>query len=238
MTCLNAASSNSMHIRVSHGLKKQSITIGGHLGRIRSSTDPLYSPGSDFIALHNSLIVDAILTDDSRILTRKCWLQMLVQSMYNSLLPTYATSYGVLGSQETFVLKYTWELSVYFAFFVFPFVNDLAIDMDFVPGFLSRFSRLGHLNGKLQDFLMDFNRWKKFHSGNKQAGVSRLHEVRTIEASRGNVLSHRRDSRPSIKCLDDQLINLKEMAKFIIAHIYSVVLNNQGLYKWTVRQSR
>ena len=72
-------------------LSPQRWALAGEAGRF---SDPLYSPGSDFIALHNSLIVDAILTENPRELQRKCWLyEMLMQSMYGSLLPTHAISY-------------------------------------------------------------------------------------------------------------------------------------------------
>jgi flavin-dependent dehydrogenase len=199
--------------------------MSGEAGRF---TDPLYSPGSDFIALHNSLIVDAILTDDPRELKRKCWLyEMLMESMYNALLPTYAASYDVLGDQESFVLKYTWELSVYFSFFVFPFINDLATDTEFVPAFLNRFSRLGDMNAKVQRFLSDFYQWKK-------ARVRPLHEPVFHDFMQLEPLKRAEQTFYQVgvtedeakEVLDDQLVNLKEMAKFIVAHTYSVVLGD------------
>src|SRR5262249_49984581 len=111
--------------------------LSGMSGRF---TDPLYSPGSDFIALHNSMIVDAILTEDAHLLIRKCRAyEGLMSALYSSLLPTFSTSYDALGDQEAFTLKYTWELSVYFSFFVFPFINDLSTDLSFLPLYLGRF---------------------------------------------------------------------------------------------------
>ena len=87
-----------------------------------------------------------------------------MQSLYGSLIPTYSASYNALGDQETFVLKYSWELAVYFAFFVFPFINELITDTSFVPAYLSRFSRLGALNNKLQAFISEYYQWKKQNS--------------------------------------------------------------------------
>jgi hypothetical protein len=201
--------------------------MSGEAGRF---TDPLYSPGSDFIALHNSLIVDAILTDDPRELKRKCWLyEMLMESMYNSLLPTYAASYDVLGDQETFVLKYTWELSVYFSFFVFPFINDLATNTEFIPAFLSRFSRLGDLNAKVQQFLSGFYQWKKVHGRRRPEGpvfhdFTQLEPLKRAEQTFYQVGVTGDEAK---EVLDDQLVNLKEMAKFLVAHVYSVVLGDE-----------
>ena len=133
--------------------------LSGEAGRF---TDPLYSPGSDFIGFYNTLITDAILTTDAGELLGKCQLyEYVMRAIYESLLPTYAVSYDALGDQETFVLKYTWELSVYFSFFVFPFINDLATHRLFALSYLGKFSRLGTINAHLQTFLSAYYQWKK-----------------------------------------------------------------------------
>ncbi|MBT5874260.1 MAG: hypothetical protein HOH43_12645, partial [Candidatus Latescibacteria bacterium] len=124
-------------------IHKSKWALSGESGRF---SDPLYSPGSDFIAVHNTLIIDAILSEPNA-LAGKCYLyETLARSLYESLIPTYSLSYDALGDQETFVLKYTWELSAYFAFFVFPMINDLSTDRRFIVSYLSKFSRLGKTN--------------------------------------------------------------------------------------------
>src|SRR5262249_8068968 len=83
--------------------------LSGEAGRF---TDPLYSPGSDLISVHNTLITDAILTEDRTELASKCRLyEELMEAIYEAYIPTYAVSYDVLGDQEAFALKYTWELT-------------------------------------------------------------------------------------------------------------------------------
>src|SRR5204863_4679460 len=129
--------------------------LSGEAGRF---TDPFYSPGSDLISIHNTLIVDAIEQQDPGAACRVA--EQLMRAAYHATVPTYAVSYNVLGDQEAFVLKYTWELSVYFSFYVFPFINDLLTDARFVPGYLARFARLGRLNAALQQLLCDFADWK------------------------------------------------------------------------------
>lgn len=216
----------------SHGCKETINSARWAMsGESSRFTDPLYSPGSDFIALHNSLIVDAILTDNRRDLRRKCWLfELLMQSLYGSLLPTYATSYDALGDQETFVLKYTWELSIYFSFFVFPFINDLESDVDFVPGYLSRFSRLGALNAKLQSFISGYYQWKK---GNRHSSDSLLmHDFTAIETlCRAEKTFYQVGLSPDEAkvVLDEQVANLNELARFVVAHICSAVLGDDSV---------
>src|SRR5205823_6363338 len=133
--------------------------LSGEAGRF---TDPLYSPGSDLISVHNTLITDAILTDDPEILAAKCrFFVQLMRAFYQGTVPTYAVSYDCLGDQEVFTLKYVWELCVYFPFYVFPFINDLFTDTRFILLFLTRFGQLGPINASLQAFLSGYYQWKK-----------------------------------------------------------------------------
>jgi flavin-dependent dehydrogenase len=146
----------------SHGcaqtISAERWALAGEAGRF---LDPLYSPGSDFIALHNTMIVDAVKTTDRTELEGKCRrAEQMVRALYEAFVPTYATSYVTLGDPETYSLKYTWELAVYFGFYVFPFINDFFTDARFAPGFLKRFSRLGRLNHALQQLFADFYRWR------------------------------------------------------------------------------
>jgi flavin-dependent dehydrogenase len=202
--------------------------LSGEAGRF---TDPLYSPGSDFIALHNTLIVDAILTVGADELAGKCQLyEHIMRSIYESLVPTYAVSYDALGDQEVFALKYTWELSVYFSFFVFPFINDLATNRLFALSYLGKFSRLGMLNTRLQAFISAYYQWKKARFQPPQS--PRFHDFTAIGALRtaestfyrvGVSVEEARD------ILDEQLDNLKELARYIVAYVSSVVLADEGV---------
>jgi 2-polyprenyl-6-methoxyphenol hydroxylase-like FAD-dependent oxidoreductase len=200
--------------------------LSGEAGRF---TDPLYSPGSDFIGFYNTLITDAILTTDRQELVGKCQLyEHVMRSIYESLLPTYAVSYDVLGDREAFILKYTWELSIYFAFFVFPFINDLATNRLFALSYLGKFSRLGTINAHLQTFISAYYQWKTVHC---QAPSEPLfHDFTAIGALRtaestfyrvGVSLEEARD------ILDEQLDNLKELARYIVAYVCSVVLADE-----------
>ena len=80
--------------------------------------------------------------------------------MYEAYLPTYEPGYRALGDPETFALKYGWELAVYFAAYVFPFINHLFTERRFVTSYLRFFSALGPFNRNLQELLTGFARWK------------------------------------------------------------------------------
>ena len=202
--------------------------LSGEAGRF---TDPLYSPGGDFIALHNTLITDAILTTEASELASKCQLyELLMQSLYESLLPSFAISYDALGDQEAFALKYTWELTAYFAFFVFPFINDLSTNRRFVMMYLAKFSRLGAVNKHLQTFISAYYHWKKSHRQGPRAVLfhdfTDMGPLRTAESTFYRVgISF----EEAVRTLDEQLANLMELARFIVAHVYAVVLADERL---------
>jgi flavin-dependent dehydrogenase len=200
--------------------------LSGESGRF---TDPLYSPGSDFIALHNTLITDAILTMDGSELAGKCYLyELLMHSLYESLIPTYALSYDVLGDQEAFALKYTWELSAYFAFFVFPFINDLSTNRRFVLSYLSTFSRLGAINKNLQSFISAYYQWKK--SARRPVRRPLFHDFISLGPLRIAESTFYRvgiSADEGIAILQTQLTNLRELARYIVAYINSVVLSDE-----------
>jgi flavin-dependent dehydrogenase len=202
--------------------------LSGESGRF---SDPLYSPGSDFIAVHNTLIADAILCADATELAAKCKLyEVVMQALYESLLPTYATSYDTLGDQEAFSLKYTWELSVYFGFFVFPFINDLITDRRFIIGFLNRFARLGAINRNLQSFISAYYQWKKVSPKPVDEPVfyefTNIGALRTAESTFYEIGVSVDEAR---QVLDEQLENLEQLARYIVTYIHAAVLKDEGI---------
>lgn len=201
--------------------------LAGEAGRF---TDPLYSPGGDLIALYNTLITDAILTDDAEELAGKARLyEQLMQSFYEAYVPSFAVSYDALGDQETMTLKYTWELTVYFAFYVFPFINDLFTDRRFLPSFVSKFARLGRVNKHLQSFISGFYHWKKEHcETTRQPVFNDFMEIGALRVAESAFYRVGVPVEEARRALEAQLANLRELARFIIAHVHSVVLADEA----------
>jgi hypothetical protein len=197
--------------------------MAGEAGRF---TDPLYSPGSDLIAIYNTLIVDAIETGDPVELAAKCQLyEQLMRAVYQAYVPTYAISYDALGDQECFCLKYGWELTVYFAGYVFPFLNDLFTDRRFVVSFLRLFSQLGPINEGIQRLLSGFYHWKREHLPPPPGPVffdfTELAPLQVAEKTFYQVGVSVPEAR---EILARQVENLEQLARFIAAHVASVVL--------------
>jgi flavin-dependent dehydrogenase len=202
--------------------------MAGEAGRF---TDPLYSPGGDLISLYNTLIVDAILTDDSSELAEKARLyEQLMRSFYDAYVPSFAVSYYALGDQEAMTLKYTWELTVYFAFYVFPFINDLFTNRRFIPSFIKKFSRLGAVNRNLQEFITAFYHWKKERCVRTRHPIfNDFMEISALRIAESTFYRVGVSVTEAREVLDEQLANLLELARFIVAHVHSVVLADDGI---------
>jgi hypothetical protein len=199
--------------------------LAGESGRF---TDPLYSPGGDLIALYNTFITDAVQTDDEEELAAKCRLyEQLMKSVYEAYVPSYAVSYDALGDQEAMTLKYSWELAVYFAFYVFPFINDLFTDRRFLASFVCRFSQLGPVNRSLQTFVSAYYQWKKrVRSAPREIIHNDFMEVPALRNAEKTFYRVGVSVEEARRVLDEQLANLKEMARFVAAHVGAAVVGD------------
>ncbi len=204
--------------------------MAGEAGRF---SDPLYSPGSDLIAVYNTLLVDAIQTGDGEgdgdgdSLEDKCQLyEQLMRSVYSAYVPTYSTSYDALGDPESFSLKYTWELTIYFAGYVFPFINDLITRKRFTISFLRLFSRLGPVNDGVQRLLSGYFQWKKEHRRPQEEPVYfDFTELATLDLAEKTFYCVGASPDEARAVLAEQVSNAHELARLIAAHVASVVLD-------------
>lgn len=202
--------------------------LAGESGRF---TDPLYSPGSDLIALYNTMITDAILTEEQSSLAVKARLyELLMWAFYEAYVPSYSVSYDVLGDQECFAMKYSWELMVYFTFYVFPFINHVFTNAAFVVPFLDLFAKLGVINNSIQPFIAGYYRWKKGRLTTQQEPV--LFDFTSFEPlKKSQELFYQVGLTPRecIRTLERQMANVEKMARFIAAYIYSAVLEDDSI---------
>lgn len=204
--------------------------LAGEAGRF---TDPLYSPGGDLIAIYNTLIADAILTDRrgeaDEFRAKVPLYEQLMQTVYEAYVPSYAISYDALGDQEAMTLKYTWELTVYFSFLVFPFINDLFTDRRFVVSYLARFARLGRLNKNLQAFISAYFQWKKARPAPARPVFVDFMEIGYLKKAEGTFYRVGLDADEAREVLDAQLANLQEFARHIITHVHTAIAGDERL---------
>lgn len=202
--------------------------ISGEAGRF---SDPLYSPGSDAIAIHNTLIVDAILSRDDQELASKVGLfDAMMNITFKSFVPSFQESYRVLGDHECYFMKYTWELAIYFDFFVMPFFNQLFTDRRFLAGYFRRFAALGPINRGLLTYLSAYYDWKKVHSAPPSEPVF-TNFLHTPVLSRAEQCFYKvgLDVHEALQLLENELTYLIEYARYLIAHMDAVVVGDRAL---------
>jgi hypothetical protein len=210
-------------------ISPQGWAMAGESGRF---SDPLYSPGADLITIHNTLIADAINTPDRALLARKCQLyEQVMRAIYESYLPSYSVSYNCLGDQEAFTLKYTWELAVYFGFFVVPMINNLFTNTEFMPVYLRKFGLLGKINRNLQEFLGAFYEWKKANGriGTEQPMLVDFYQVVPLRDSEKLFYEVGLSNEEAEMLLDKHIMRLREFARYILAHVHAVVLDDPSV---------
>ena len=202
------------------------------IGEAGRWTDPLYSPGGDLITIYNTLVTDAILTKDQAELDEKTVLyEHLEQAVYTAYVPSFAVSYDCLGDQEAYSLKYIWELTIYFAFYVFPIINDFFTDKFFVVSFLQRFSRLGRVNLCLQSFINGFYHWKKAaRAPHRQPMFVDFYETGGLGVAEKTFYEVGVSIDEARAILDQQLRNAFNLARQTAAHTYASVLDEPAVF--------
>ncbi|WP_218509895.1 NAD(P)/FAD-dependent oxidoreductase [Variovorax sp. dw_308] len=77
--------------------------------------DPFYSPGSDFIALSNTYIVDLVARDRAglRLQARAQLYDQIYHSFYESTLTLYQDQYPLFGDPEVLPVKVIWDYTYY-----------------------------------------------------------------------------------------------------------------------------
>ncbi len=208
----------------------------GESGRFH---DPLYSPGSDLIALHNTVIVDLIRTPAAAERAARCPLyEQLLRGLFQAYVPSYAGSYDALGDQETFCLKYGWELAVYFAFYVFPFINDLFTERRFLPTYLRQFARLGPFNRSVHALLSGYFQWKKARQAERRAAGTGAEpeeprepiffdfmDFGPLKAAESTFYRVGVPIETARRIVTEQVASLEQMVRLIAARVAAVVLD-------------
>ncbi len=116
------------------------------IGEAASFTDPLYSPGSDFIALSNDLLVDLIARDEAADFQPNATLYGERVALYNRFMRyrflgnmrLYRGLYGLLGSYELFRLKWSFDIACYYNLWLEPYLADQHLDARYLTRLLSQ----------------------------------------------------------------------------------------------------
>lgn len=122
--------------------------------------DPFYSPGSDFIAIGNTMVAKMIMEDlAGRPLEHLApTLQSIFLTLFQNNLITYRDQYPLFGNPRIMALKFVWDYAVYWGFPALLFFNDKLTDISFIQSQAKGIEDIRDMNLKMQDF---FREWYK-----------------------------------------------------------------------------
>ncbi len=134
----------------------------GVTGEAGAFLDPLYSPGTDFIALNNSWLSDLIVRNiaGEDVTARANVYEQSHLSLVNNWIPVYQNKYLLMGNTQIMVMKIFWDWATYWAVPTLLFTNHAFTNLSLVKELFSNSRglgrRFGELNGIMQQMFLDW----------------------------------------------------------------------------------
>ena len=132
----------------------------GMVGEAAAFLDPFYSPGSDFIAIGNTMI-GKLIEDDlagHNISHLAPTLQSVFLTLFQNNLLTYRDQYPLFGNPRIMAIKFVWDYAVYWGFPALLYFNGKLTDASFIQSLASGVEDIRKMNMQMQDF---FRAWYK-----------------------------------------------------------------------------
>lgn len=124
--------------------------------------DPLYSPGTDFIAINNGWVEDLILRElreESIALHVKVY-EETHRSIFKNWLPIYTNQYVLMSKTQIMVVKIFWDWAIYWGITALIYTNKGFTDISLLKKLSSKqgtiLRKFEALNNRMQDF---FREW-------------------------------------------------------------------------------
>lgn len=139
--------------QLAHGCKQNwSANQWALTGEAGVFTDPFYSPGSDFIAIGNSLVCDLVTQHrpDAEARTRAAIYDKVYKSFFASTLSLYREQYPGFGDARLMVLKSTWDYAYYWSVLAWLYFRGLLTDLEFLRDAEAALVSVRHLNETMQ----------------------------------------------------------------------------------------
>jgi flavin-dependent dehydrogenase len=129
-------------------------------GEAGAFADPLYSPGSDFIAVGNTFITDLVTRDlnGEDVGQRLEFFNGHFLQLFDAYLGVYTNLYPVFGNQSVMAFKLLWDFSVYWSITALRFLNGKLTDMQFTQAALPHLLTVFQLTARMQDLFKEWHR--------------------------------------------------------------------------------
>jgi flavin-dependent dehydrogenase len=126
--------------------------------------DPLYSPGSDYIAVSNTFVADLIQRDlqGESIEERVNWYDQMFLSLFESSLLGYRDQYELFGNSQVMMAKLVWDGAIYWGFPALLYCQDRWTDLKFMRSIMPGVRKCSQLQTKMQQFFQAWHRIDQF----------------------------------------------------------------------------
>jgi flavin-dependent dehydrogenase len=151
------------YLAIKHYAHKCSRVLSGDRWAITGDAgvfiDPLYSPGSDFVAIQNSFISDVISRDlqGERFVGRCEAYNDIYQLISESFLKTYLGQYSMLGNPRIMPLKVAWDYTIYWGFLAFVAIQGRFCDLELLGPIQESIAKVYALGEETQKLFRDHN---------------------------------------------------------------------------------
>jgi len=117
--------------------------------------DPFYSPGSDFIAIANTLICELVARDRAgrHIEAHAAVFDQIFHSFYESTLALYEGQYRMFGDPEVLPVKVLWDYTYYWGVLAQMFFQDRVADLASLSVLRGELAHCQALNREVQALL-------------------------------------------------------------------------------------
>jgi flavin-dependent dehydrogenase len=134
----------------------------GVTGEAGAFLDPLYSPGTDFIAMNNTWLSDLIIRSlrGEDISTRAGIYEQSHLTLVDNWIPVYQDKYLLMGNTQIMVVKIFWDWATYWSVPTLLFTNKAFINLKLLKELFASANgfgrRFGELNKQMQDLFTDW----------------------------------------------------------------------------------
>ena len=175
----------------------------GLTGEAATSADPLYSPGSDFIALENDFLSDLIARDfageEAAALAERCDVyDRFMRFRHETTMLLYRGLYGGLGSFELASAKWDFDIASYYNLWVSAYLCDQHLDLEFLreqlrlrPFVLNVMRNFASLFGRVEGRLREHGEYFRGNTGRFYCGLDGIGFMQRVgtERSQAEVLA-------------------------------------------------
>lgn len=194
-------------------------------GEAGAFLDPLYSPGSDFIALGNSWITQLVVDDLSgnHFEIKAPLFDLVHKELVKGWLNLYQDKYELFDNTQIMLYKICWDWATYWAIPCYTFANKGYTDIVFLKEFASPSLNLGNrfaiLNQKMQD---EFVRAHQFGYEYYQNHRINFFELNTLLYLQYEFKNNNKRKNLTLK-IKEHLDLLEEFASGILSELSSLI---------------